>query len=119
MGRAELIFEKISKDRKQKHSWEKTVKSLVAGAAAGAASATIVAPLDLVKSVHKTHPKIYKGLSISKTLQKIYREAGRGVSGTKELWRGNLATVAKLAPAGAISFAVYSALNNQLKKIKL
>lgn len=119
MDKAQIVFEKIAKKRSKKHSWEKTIKSLFAGSVAGASSATVVAPLDLAKGLHKNFPKEYKGLSTIKTLKKVYIEGGKGLPGIREMWRGNLKSVGKLGAAGAVSFAVYSALNNQLKKVKL
>ncbi len=108
--KAEFAFEKIAR-KKSNDAW----KTLAAGSVAGAASATSVAPIDLVKHLKKTQPKIYGKLSTTGVIKKVYKEAGGGLKGIKELWRGNVPGMLKLAPAQAVSFAVFAAALSQLK----
>jgi hypothetical protein len=119
MNKAELVFEKIAKKEKNISPW----KALTAGTLGGAVSAAAISPLDLVKTRHKDSaekfkdPKTGKTMTVSKSLQKIYTDAGKGKKGLRALWSGTRASVTKLAPANAIAFATFALAMDQLKKI--
>jgi hypothetical protein len=122
--KAELVFEKIASGKK--HDWDKSLKSLGAGAIAGIGSATVIAPIDLVKSQHKNFPEKYlvkdrkgktKIMGIGKSLKKMLAEKGGGIKGLKRLWTGNKATVVKLGLGNAVAFTLFGAAYNQLNKL--
>ena len=110
--KAEFVFEKMAK-KKKSNTW----KLLAAGSVAGAASATSVAPIDLAKHLKKTQPETYGKLSTIGVIQKVYKKAGGGLKGIKELWRGNVPGMLKLAPAQAVSFAIFATALTQLNKL--
>jgi hypothetical protein len=92
-------------------------KAPTAGFAAGGISATVVAPIDLVKHLKKANPKKYPHGTM-KTIKQLYNQAGGGINGLRRLYRGNLATVQKLGISNAAAFAVYSNLMKQFNKQK-
>lgn len=126
MNRAGSVFEKIASSKQKKHDWDKSLKSLGAGAIAGVGSATVIAPIDLVKSQHKNFPEKYlvldkkgktKIMGITKSLKRLVADKGGGIKGVRRLWTGNKATVLKLGLGNAVAFALFGAAYNQLNKL--
>jgi len=126
MDKAEIVFEKLASSKQKRHDWDKSLKSLGAGGIAGIGSATVIAPIDLVKSQHKNFPERYlvkdkkgktKIMGITKSLKQIVTDKGGGIKGLRRLWTGNKATVAKLGLGNAVAFALFGAAYNQLNKL--
>ena len=84
------------------------VAVFVAGAAAGAVSRTMTAPLNLIKLRLQT-----KGAS-SQGMKAVFTDV-LSEGGARAFWRGNLANVLKIAPESAFRFGVYEQLKNALR----
>jgi solute carrier family 25 phosphate transporter 23/24/25/41 len=85
-----------------------TVKSLTAGAIAGAVSRTLTSPLERLKVMKQVQSSGDAYHGIVSALRKMYREEG-----LKAYWKGNGTNVARIAPFSAIqffSFDVYKKL---------
>eukprot|EP00892_Ulva_mutabilis_P000936 jgi/Ulvmu1/10843/UM007_0017.1 len=86
-----------------KQPWQR----LMGGAFAGAASRTLVAPLERLRTIAMASPN---AMAPSRVVSVALRDGG--LSG---LFRGNTATLVKIMPASAVQFTVYEALRDALK----
>mmetsp|Transcript_64551 Transcript_64551/g.158893 ORF Transcript_64551/g.158893 Transcript_64551/m.158893 type:complete len:377 (+) Transcript_64551:182-1312(+) len=77
-------------------------KRLVAGGIAGAVAKTVIAPLDRTKIIFQTSERIFNLRNVMDTLVTIGK-----TEGTRGLWRGNMATVARVFPYAGIQFAAF------------
>ena len=84
------------------------LQQLVAGGLAGAASKTLVAPLERVSTMLMADGH-RPGYGPAQALAEVWRKGG--LAG---LFRGNAATLAKIVPASAIQFAVFHGLKDAL-----
>ncbi|KAF2354505.1 Mitochondrial substrate/solute carrier [Trinorchestia longiramus] len=97
----------------QKHSSSKEKGgsvgvSLIAGALAGAIAKTTIAPIDRTKINFQATNQRYSTIESFRYLRKCYKSEG-----FFSLWRGNSATMARIAPYAAIQFASHE----QWKKV--
>lgn len=86
-----------------KQPWQR----LLGGAFAGAASRTLVAPLERLRTIAMAAPH---AMPPSHVVNVALRDGG-----PIGLFRGNTATLVKIMPASAVQFAVYEALRDALK----
>lgn len=86
-----------------KQPWQR----LLGGAFAGAASRTLVAPLERLRTIAMAAPH---AMPPSHVVNVALRDGG-----PLGLFRGNTATLVKIVPASAVQFAVYEALRDALK----
>lgn len=86
-----------------KQPWQR----LLGGAFAGAASRTIVAPLERLRTIAMASRH---AMPPSQVVAVALRDGG-----PLGLFRGNTATLIKIMPASAVQFAVYEALRDALK----
>jgi solute carrier family 25 (mitochondrial phosphate transporter), member 23/24/25/41 len=78
------------------------LKTLAAGAIAGAVSRTVVSPAERIKILFQTQPHPPKYTSVTQALRLIYFEEG-----LVGYFKGNGANVLRIAPATAIQFYSY------------
>ncbi len=82
--------------------------SLIAGSVAGMAAKTIVAPVERIKIIYQSKErKPFTFKAGIKTAEKIVR-----YSGVAGLWRGNTASLLRVAPYSAVQFAVHEQLKD-------
>jgi len=86
-----------------KQPWQR----LLGGAFAGAASRTLVAPLERLRTIAMASPHAMRPSDVVSVALRDGGPAG--------LFRGNTATLVKIMPASAVQFAVYEALRDALK----
>lgn len=81
----------------------KAIESLVAGGVAGALAKTVIAPADRIKIIFQTDPaKTFNWSSAWRLASGIVEERG-----FRSLWRGHAATLARVVPYSATSFATF------------
>jgi solute carrier family 25 phosphate transporter 23/24/25/41 len=93
-----------------------TVKQLLCGGLAGAASRTVVGPLDRIKLLMQTSRPL-ANISGNPEKYSTARESFKLVTkeeGWRSLWRGNLINIARVAPYSGIQFASYDLIKKQL-----
>lgn len=83
------------------------LERLLAGGVAGAVSRTVVAPLERLRSIMMADRNATR---LGPVLQRMWADGG-----LRGLFRGNLATVTKVFPSSAISFAAYDACKDVLQ----
>ncbi|KAL4856804.1 Calcium-binding mitochondrial carrier protein [Chlorella vulgaris] len=83
------------------------LERLLAGGVAGAVSRTVVAPLERLRSIMMADRSATR---LGPVLQRMWADGG-----LRGLFRGNLATVTKVFPSSAISFAAYDACKDVLQ----
>ena len=91
-----------------------TLKSLVAGGAAGAVAKTCMAPIDRTKillQVSRIHGDTRAYVSVLSTVRTIFHEEG-----VRGFFRGNSATLTRIAPYAAIQFAAFETYNGLLTR---
>lgn len=82
------------------------LQRLLAGGVAGAVSRTVVAPLERLRTIMMTSPNATRLVPV---LRGMWAEGG-----LRGMFRGNLATVAKVVPSSAIQFAVYDSVKDMM-----
>ncbi|KAK4536714.1 hypothetical protein CDCA_CDCA09G2739 [Cyanidium caldarium] len=91
-----------------------TLKSLVAGGAAGAVAKTCMAPIDRTKillQVSRIHGDTRAYVSVLSTVRTIFHEEG-----VRGFFRGNSATLTRIAPYAAIQFSAFETCNGLLTR---
>eukprot|EP00166_Cyanidium_caldarium_P002376 ctg_235.g142 len=91
-----------------------TLKSLVAGGAAGAVAKTCLAPIDRTKillQVSRIHGDTRAYVSVLSTVRTIFHEEG-----VRGFFRGNSATLTRIAPYAAIQFSAFETYNGLLTR---
>lgn len=115
MTKSEVVFQKLAKEKND--PVKKTILDLGAGAAAGAASGFIVAPMATVADLAGTNAKsktdsFYKmgPMQITKKLWSEGKASGGVVGGIKNFYGGQGLKVLKMIPQNALNLAIFSAL---------
>lgn len=89
---------------------QRVCTSLVAGAVAGGAAKTSIAPLDRTKINFQISQKPFSARAAVEFLLKAYKQ-----DGLLSLWRGNSATMVRIVPYAAIQFTAYEQWKRILK----
>jgi hypothetical protein len=103
MNKAEIVFEKLAKEK------GKTYKDALTGAAAGTTATLATMPLEIIQIQQSTGP--LKGKSFLNVAKNIY--AKEGIRG---FYTGTGTKLLKVAPTTAITFAAYELLKSHLGK---
>ncbi|GBG30743.1 Mitochondrial carrier protein CoAc1 [Hondaea fermentalgiana] len=85
------------------------VKSLGAGAIAGATAKTVIAPLDRTKIIFQTTDRKFSVRAAALEMSRIVRE-----DGVRGLWRGHSATLSRVAPYAALQFVSFDTFKGLL-----
>lgn len=101
MNKAEIVFEKIAKEK------GKTFKDALMGASAGTVATVITKPLENIE-----YNIANRG---SKYFKRPWLEVAKGLYKDKALWSGTGSKLLKVAPTMGITFAVYELLKSKLK----
>ncbi|CAK0902403.1 unnamed protein product [Prorocentrum cordatum] len=109
-GRADNAAE--AKSGAQEHQKLHAIESLVCGGAAGAAAKTVIAPGDRLKILFQTDPtRKYTMRNVLSLGRSIVAEQG-----VRGLWRGHGATLLRVVPYSATSFATFEPYKAWLRR---
>mmetsp|Transcript_20179 Transcript_20179/g.28978 ORF Transcript_20179/g.28978 Transcript_20179/m.28978 type:complete len:353 (-) Transcript_20179:176-1234(-) len=95
----------VLSDSPKKQTINKSLSSLVCGGLAGLTAKTIVAPLDRIKIIFQVTNEKYSFRNLPKVFNTICKEEG-----FLALWKGNSATILRIAPYAGIQFMTYDYL---------
>jgi len=87
------------------------IQSLISGGLAGMVAKSVVAPLDRVKILFQVSNTEFRFNKIKPLINKIVSEEG-----VSALWKGNTATLVRVAPYAGVQFMVYDTLKKHFKE---
>lgn len=105
MNKAQVIFEKIGKEKKHERKALKTSTSILIGATAGSIATVVGRPLEVIEQNITTQGKYFK---------KPWLEVAKGLTKERALWTGTGSKLLKVAPTVGITFGVFEFLKNRL-----
>lgn len=109
MNKTQVVFEKVSKEKKPKQKHLETSPNLLliggAAAIAGSAATVLGRPLEVIEQNITTQGKYFK---------KPWSEVAKGLTKERALWTGTGSKLLKVAPTVAITLGVFEFLKSKL-----